>query len=347
MRLLPVQNPKNRFASTTLEYDEQAPPAHLEVFEEQARSVLSENDSPDVPMRFSVNPYRGCVHACAYCYARPSHQYLGFGAGTDFDRKIVVRVNAPEVLRASFDKRSWRGESITFSGNTDCYQPLERSYELTRRCLEVCADYKNPVHVITKSALVRRDVALLSRLSREARCGVTLSIPFADDDMARAIEPYASAPTARFETVRLLAQAGIPVGVNIAPVIPGLNDTQVVDILERAHAAGARGVALLPVRLAAEVLPVFLERLEAAYPARLSKVKNAIAQVRGGRLNESAFGRRMRGEGPRWQAISALFEAHRRRLGFQAINPDGPEAPDTEVETTTFTRPTAQRSLFQ
>lgn len=344
MKLLPVHNPPNRFSSTTLEYDEQAPPAHLEIFEERARSVISENDSPDVPMRFSVNPYRGCVHACAYCYARPSHQYLGFGAGTDFDRKIVVRVNAPEVLRATFDKRGWKGESITFSGNTDCYQPLERSYELTRRCLEACADYRNPVHVITKSALVRRDVALLARLSREARCGVTLSIPFADDEMARAIEPYASAPSARFETVRQLADAGIVVGVNIAPVIAGLNDTQIVDVLERAQVAGARSVALLPVRLAAEVLPVFLERLEAAYPARLSKIKSALAQVRGGKLDESAFGRRMRGEGPRWEAIAGLFHAHRRRLGFETFDP---EAPDEPAEATTFTRPSAQRSLFQ
>jgi DNA repair photolyase len=346
VKFLPVHNPRNRFASTTLEYDEQAPPAHLEVFEEQARSVISENDSPDVPMRFSVNPYRGCVHACAYCYARPSHQYLGFGAGTDFDRKIVVRVNAPEVLRATFDKRSWRGDSITFSGNTDCYQPLERSYELTRRCLEICADYKNPVHVITKSALVRRDVALLARLARVARCGVTISIPFADDDMARAIEPYASAPSARFETVRVLAEAGLSVGVNIAPVIPGLNDPQIAEILERARAAGACEAGLSPVRLAAEVLPVFLERLEAAYPARLSKVKSAIAQVRGGRLNQSAFGRRMEGEGPRWQAISALFEAHRRRLGFGRFEGDG-EASDGDAQGSTFARPSAQRSLFQ
>lgn len=343
MKFLPVHNPPNRFSATTLEYDEEAP-AHLEVFEEHARSVVSENDSPDVPMRFSVNPYRGCAHACAYCYARPSHQYLGFGAGTDFDRKIVVRVNAPEVLRATFDKRSWKGESITFSGNTDCYQPLERRYELTRRLLEICAEYRNPVHVITKSALVRRDVGVLQRLARDARCGVTLSIPFADDDMARAIEPYASAASARFETVRILAEAGIHVGVNVAPVIPGLNDSQIVEVLERAHAAGAQSVAMMPVRLAAEVLPVFLERLEAAYPARLSKVKSAITQVRGGKLNQSAFGRRMQGEGPRWQAVQGLFEAHRRRLGLVGFDPEASPEPEPP---TTFARPSAQRSLFQ
>lgn len=342
---LPVHNPKNRFHATHVEYDEPEP-AQLEVIEEQARSVISENDSPDVPMRFSVNPYRGCVHACAYCYARPSHQYLGYGAGSDFDRKIVVRVNAPEVLRQTFDKKRWQGESITFSGNTDCYQPLERRYELTRRCLAVCADYKNPVHVITKSALVRRDLELLVRLSREARCGVTLSIPFADEAMARAIEPYASAPSARLETVRILAEEGIAVGVNVAPVIPGLNDTQIIELLERAHAAGARRAAIIPVRLAAEVLPVFLERLEAAYPARLSKVKSAILQVRGGKMNQSAFGRRMQGEGPRWQAIQALFDAHCRRLGFTAYDPESGERL-VESAGTTFARPSAQRSLFQ
>ena len=343
VKLLPIANPTQRFSSTTIEYDGEEP-AHLEVFEERGKSIVSEIVSPDVPMRFSVNPYRGCVHACAYCYARPSHQYLGFGAGTDFDRKIVVRVNAPELLRAAFDKRGWRGESITFSGNTDCYQPLERTWELTRRCLEVCAEYRNPVHIITKSALVRRDAALLGRLAREARCGVTVSIPFADDDMARAIEPYASAPSARFATLRVLADAGVRVGVNVAPVIPGLNDPQIAEILERARDAGASGAALLPVRLPAEVLPVFFERLEVAFPARVAKVKSAIEQVRGGRLYRSEFGRRMTGEGPRWQVIQTLFEAQRRRLGLDGFDPeDGLPEP----ERGTFTRPTAQQSLFR
>ncbi len=344
MKSLPIANPVNRFESTTIDWEGAAPPAHLEIFEEHSRSILSEVTSPDVPMKWSLNPYRGCVHACAYCYARPSHQYLGFGAGTDFDRKIVVKVDAPELLAEVFAKRSWRGESITFSGNTDCYQPLEGQYRLTRRCLEVCLEHRNPVHVITKAALVRRDVELLAALAREARCGVTLSIPYADDETGRAVEPYASSVSARFETIRVLSSAGIPTSVNIAPLIPGLTDAHVPAILERAREAGARGAAIMPVRLAAEVLPVFLERMAKAFPTRFEKIKSAIGQIRNGGLNESAFGKRMVGEGPRWLAVQALFDAHCRRLG---LNIHDAEGDSSEGEPGTFRRPSAQRDLFQ
>ncbi len=352
-----VQNPPNPWASTEIEWIGEPPEARLETFEEHAKSILSENTSPDVGMRFSINPYRGCAHACAYCYARPSHQYLGFGAGSDFDRKIVVKLNAPELLRAAFGKKSWRGDSITFSGNTDCYQPLEASYRLTRRLLEVCHDFRNPVHVITKSALVRRDADVLAKLSRDARAGVTLSIPFADVEMARAIEPYAAAPSARFESIRRLRAEGIDVSVNIAPLIPGLNDAQVPEILERAHEAGATSAALLPVRLAAEVLPVFFERLAEAYPNRVNKVRSGLLQIRRGKLDESGFGDRMTGDGPRWEAIRLLFRAQCQRLGLGTyhVEMDGvPLEPSREdsrggdaEETTTFRRPTAQRSLFE
>lgn len=346
MKSLPIANPRNRFHSTTIDWEGEAPPQHLEVFEEHSKSILSEVKSPDVGMRWSLNPYRGCVHACSYCYARPSHQYLGYGAGTDFDRKIVVKVDAPALLRDAFLKKSWKGESITFSGNTDCYQPLEGQYQLTRRCLEVCYEFRNPLHVITKSALIRRDVELLARLARDARCSATLSIPYADDAMGRAIEPYASSVTARFETVRVLASAGIEVGVNIAPLIPGLNDAHIPEILERARAAGARGAAMMPVRLSAEVLPVFLERMQLAFPQRFSRIKSAIGQIRDGRLNVSEFGKRMVGEGPRWAAIQALFDTHCRRLGLNGFDP---EAPDTfyDDHPTTFRRPSAQGNLFQ
>lgn len=344
VRSLPIANPVNRFSSTTIDWEDGAPPAHLEVHEERSRSILSEVTSPDVPMLWSLNPYRGCMHACAYCYARPSHQYLGFGAGTDFDRKILVKVDAPELLRDAFNRKSWVGESITFSGNTDCYQPLEGRYQLTRRCLEVCLAYRNPVHIITKAALIRRDLDLLVRLSREARCSVTLSIPYADDETGRAVEPYASSVSARFETLRILAETGIEVSVNIAPVIPGLNDSHVPAILERAHEAGARAAAMMPVRLAAEVLPVFLERMAVAFPQRFERIKSAIGQIRNGKLNESAFGKRMTGEGPRWLAVRALFDAHCRRLGLNAFDPEGDR---DEGHTTTFRRPSAQGDLFQ
>jgi DNA repair photolyase len=280
------------------------------------------------------------------CYARPSHQYWGFGAGTDFETKLIAKVNAPEKLRETFGKKSWRGESITFSGNTDCYQPLEASYRLTRRCLEVCLEFQNPVHVITKSALVRRDVEVIAALARRARAGVTLSIPFCDEEMARHVEPFAAKPALRFEALRVLGQAGVETSVNIAPVIPGLSDSQIPEILERARDAGATHAGLLPVRLPAEVKPVFFERLERAYPHRVAKVESALLQIRGGKLNESRFVERMTGLGPRWEAIRALFEAHCRRLGLNvSMEGDDEDEPDPDPPTT-FRRPSRQGELF-
>lgn len=335
----PVANPPNPWESAHVEYLGEPPPARLEVYEERARSIISRNDSPDVPFRFSVNPYRGCFHGCAYCYARPSHQYLGFGAGTDFERRLVAKVNAPELLRQAFMSKRWQGESLAFSGVTDCYQPLEASYELTRRLLELCLEFRNPVGVITKGALVERDVDLLSQLSRVASCRVFLSIPFADDDLGRAVEPYAATVSRRMTALRRLSDAGVSTGVSISPVIPGLNDAQIVEILERARDAGARQAFMIMLRLPAEVAPVFEARLQEAVPLRAAKVMNAVRQIRGGRLNDSRFGRRMHGAGPRWAAIEALFRTHSRRLGFEEGDREEPHRP-------TFRRPTAQQELF-
>lgn len=336
----PVANPPNPWSSTHVEWLEPPPNAVLQVFEERARSILSENDSPDLPFRYSVNPYRGCIHACAYCYARPSHQYLGFGAGTDFDRKIVVKTNAPELLREAFLRPSWEGENIVFSGNTDCYQPLEANYEITRRCLEVCLEFQNPISIITKSRLVARDAPLLADLSRRARAMVFLSIPFARDEDALNVEPWAAKTSLRFSAMRILADAGISVGIAIAPIIPGLNDSDVPELLERAKEAGASFAFCQPLRLAAEVLPVFEERLQAAYPLRVNKVNHAILEMRGGKMNESAFGSRFSGQGPRWLMIERLFEAHCARLGLgrERIATDAPS---------TFRRPKKQLSLFE
>ncbi|HZJ70965.1 MAG TPA: PA0069 family radical SAM protein [Planctomycetota bacterium] len=338
-----VSNPPNPWSSQHVELLGPAPPAELVVYEERARSIVSENDSPDLGFRFSLNPYRGCLHACAYCYARPTHQYLGFGAGTDFDRRIVVKTNAPELLRRRFLSRSWTGELLVFSGVTDCYQPLEASYELTRRCLAVCLEFGNPVGIITKGALVRRDADLLGELSARAGAKVHVSIPFADDALARAIEPFASSPSARFDTLRRLAAAGVRVGVMVAPIIPGLNDSQVPEILERAAAAGATSAGHVLLRLPAEVLPVFEERLREAVPLRAGKVLSALAELHGGRLNDPRFGSRMRGSGPRWQAIESLFELHCRRLGLneRRVGREGDEAPRP-----TFRRPDPQGTLF-
>lgn len=335
-----VANPPNPWHSTHVEYLEDPPKAMLEVFEENAKSIIAENDSPDVGFRFSVNPYRGCVHGCAYCYARPRHQMLGFGAGTDFERKIVVKVNAPELLERAFQRPSWRGELIAFSGDTDCYQPLEASYELTRRCLEVCAMYRNPVAVITKSQVIRRDVELLARLSREARANVTISIPFADEATARKMEPWASSPEKRFAAMRELAGAGVRTGIALAPVVPGLNDADIPELLERAKDAGAQYAFLILLRLPNEVLPVFQERVRDAFsPELVAKIEHAVQEMRGGRMYDGRYGLRQVGRGDRWRTIEALFELSCRRLGLNVEEMEPREA-------TTFRRPSRQMDLF-
>jgi len=337
-----VSNPPNPWASTHVEWLGEPPPVALEVFEEDARSIVAENDSPDVPFRFSVNPYRGCQHACAYCYARPTHQYLGFGAGTDFDSRIVVKRNAAELLRGELQRRkTLRGEWLAFSGVTDCYQPLEALYGLTRACLEVCLAARAPVGVITKSALVRKDAELLAALARTCGARVFLSIPFADAELSRAIEPWAPTPAVRFETLRTLTAAGVPTGVAIAPLIPGLTESQVPEILERAREAGAAQAFTILLRLPAEVRPVFEKRLRAALPLRAEKVFSALAEMRAAQASSSAFGARMQGAGPRWEAARALFEVTRRRLGYETVDDEAAEplAPREPA------RP-IQRSLF-
>jgi len=300
-----------------VEWLEQPPAVEVEVFEERAGSILQRNDSPDVPFRYGVNPYRGCQHACAYCYARPTHQYLGFGAGTDFDSKIVVKVNAASLLRSAFGRPRWERWPVSFSGVTDPYQPLEANYGLTRACLEVCEEYQNPVAIITKGALVRRDAELLGRIQRRAGAEVYLSIPFADDAMGRSIEPLAAAPSMRFETLRVLSEAGVPTGVALAPIIPGLNDSDIPEILQRAREAGASRAFMILLRLPAEVEGVFRERLEQVYPLRAKRVWSAMLEMRGGKLKEARFGRRMEGSGARWETLRQLFDVQCRRLGFE------------------------------
>ena len=338
-----IDNPPNPWQAAHVEYlpelGDETPLATLSVYEEDARSIVAENDSPDVPFRYSVNPYRGCFHGCAYCYARPSHELLGFGAGTDFERRIVVKRNAAELLHARLSSPSWTGEMIAFSGVTDCYQPLEASYGLTRRMLEVCLAFRNPVGVITKGALVERDVDLLAALARDARATVYLSIPFADEGMARAIEPYAASIARRFHALRVLSDAGVRTGVSVSPVIPGLNDAQIPEVLTRARAAGAELAFMVMLRLPTAVRPVFTDRLRETMPLRAEHVLHAIRDVRGGELNRAEYGTRMHGEGPRWLAIESLFAAHHRKLGFV-------DASRFEHEDTTVRRPNAQLGLF-
>lgn len=334
-----VANPPNPFESAHRELLEPAPAVRLEVFEDSTRSILSRNDSPDLPFRWSVNPYRGCFHACAYCYARPSHEYWGFGAGTDFESKLMVKPEAPALLKAVFDKPTWKGELIVLSGNTDCYQPLEAAYGLTRACLEVCCEYRNPVRVITKAALVVRDIDLLSRLRRKAWVRVYFSIPFSDDGTARKVEPQAPSVAKRFEAMARVSDAGIPTGISVAPIIPGLNEEDIPDLLHRARAAGATAATSVLLRLSGNVETVFLERMKLAFPDRYEKIVNRIREVRGGCLTEGAFFRRQRGNGEYWNVIERLFDVGRRRAGFP--NEDESAVPDT------FRRPgPVQASLF-
>lgn len=314
-----VRNPPNPYREHEVEWLGEPPPVELEVWIERAKSCVTENASPDVPFRFGVNPYRGCQHACAYCYARRTHEYLGFGAGTDFDSKIVVKENAAELLDRELGRPRLAGQTLAFSGVTDPYQPLEASYRLTLACLEVAHRHGNPVGVVTKGALVRRDAELLARMAGAAGASVQVSIPFADDERARALEPWASSASQRFETIRVLAAAGVAVGVAVAPLIPGLNERDVPAILERARAAGASSAWTIPLRLPGSVRPVFEERLRAAFPERADKVLRAQREWRGGRWNDPRFGRRFSGTGARFRAALDLFDLTRRKLGF----PDG------------------------
>src|SRR5207302_116916 len=249
----PISNPPNPWLSTEVEYLDEIPPAELEVYEDHTREILSHNDSPDVGFSWSVNPYRGCFHACAYCYARPTHEYLGLGAGTDFERKITVKPQAPQLLREAFEKKSWQGELVVFSGVTDCYQPLEASYRLTRGCLEVCAEYANPVGIITKAPLIERDLDVLTRLAAGAKLSVSVSVPFWTPDNARAIEPLVATPERRMKTISRLAAAGIDVGVMCAPMIPALNDEDIPKVLQAAAAAGAKHAGFVFLRLPGSV----------------------------------------------------------------------------------------------
>jgi DNA repair photolyase len=339
--LRPLANPPNPWATTEVDYLEgEAPLAELEIYEDQTKGILAHNDSPDVGFDWSVNPYRGCFHACAYCYARPSHEYLSFGAGTDFERKIVVKKRAPELLREAFDDPKWKGELVAFSGVTDCYQPVEASYRLTRRCLEVCVEYGNPVSIITKAPLIERDVDVLQELTHGAHLTVMVSVPFWDESHARAIEPFVTTPARRIRVIERLAGAGIDVGVMVGPIIPGLNDQDVGHVLRAARDAGATRAASVLLRLPGPVREVFTERLRAALPLRADRVLRRIRETRDGKLNDSRFGVRGTGEGVYAEAIAALFQQTAERLGLRILRPFTCDRP------TTFRRPRGQLGLF-
>jgi DNA repair photolyase len=337
-----IENPPNPWLTHSVEWIGEPPTAKIEVFEEtETRSIISSNDSPDVAFDHSINCYRGCPHGCTYCFSRPTHEYLGYGAGTDFERKIIAKVNAPELLRKELMKPSWKGDEIVFSFTSDPYIPLEANYKLTRRCLEVCAEFRNPVGIITKSALIRRDVDVLQRLSAEASVGVYISIPFADYATARAVEPFAPSPNARFEAMKTLALAGIQVGIGIAPTIPGLS-TDIPGLLQRAKDCGATKAFINMLRLPGSVAPYFEKRLREKLPTKADRVLNRIRDARGGRLNSSVFGERMRGKGQYWEAQQKLFEVYSKRLGFNEQRVGS----ERHTRINTFRRPSPQGTLF-
>jgi DNA repair photolyase len=318
-------DPPNRFEPVEVELDpagfapddEQPDPRTL-YFRDASRSAITHNQSPDVPFETSLNPYRGCEHGCAYCYARPTHEYFGLSAGLDFETRIFVKEDAPRLLRRELASKRWTPRLIALSGVTDPYQPIERKLGLTRGCLEVLAEFRNPVGIVTKSRLVTRDADLLAELARHRAASVVLSITTLDPELARVLEPRAAQPRARLAAIEALASACVPVGVNVAPVIPGLNDHEIPAILEAAASAGAGFAAYILLRLPHGVKELFERWLDDHRPERKAKVLSHVRATRGGRLSDPRFGTRMRGEGPFAEQIRALFELGRRRAGLPA-----------------------------
>ncbi|MBL8799122.1 MAG: PA0069 family radical SAM protein [Planctomycetia bacterium] len=336
-------NPTNRFERLAYEPDPEAfePDASgpaTQLFRDTSRSIIVYNDSPDVGFTASINPYRGCSHGCVYCYARPTHEYLGFSAGLDFETKIVVKEDAPQLLRKELMSPQWQPQSLALSGVTDCYQPVERQLQLTRRCLEVLAEFRNPVGIVTKNSLVTRDLDLLANLARDDAAMVYLSISTLDADLAGRLEPRAVRPAARLEALRTLHAAGIPVGVLTAPVIPGLNDHELPAILAAAAEAGAVSAGYVTLRLPHGLAALFEDWLERHLPQRKDKILGRIRELRGGKLNDPQFNSRMRGQGPLADAIRDIFELGCKKAGIANRG--------RSLSTAAFRRPGQQRWLF-
>ena len=301
--------------------DPEAPSAKTQFLKDASRSLITYNDSPDVGFEASINPYRGCEHGCIYCYARPYHEYLGFSSGLDFETKILVKEDAPELLRKELTSPRWRPKVLALSGVTDPYQPIERKLQLTRRCIEVMAEFRNPVMIVTKNQLVARDVDLLKQLAEWGAAAVFLSITTLDSELARVMEPRTSTPQNRLAAIETLAREGVPVGVLAAPCIPGLTDHEMHSIITSAANAGARYAGYVVVRLPYAVKELFEAWLEQHFPDRKKKVLNHIREMRGGKLNESRFGERMRGEGVYAEQIKSMFTLACRKAGIEGRHP--------------------------
>jgi DNA repair photolyase len=338
-----VRDLPNRFQKLAMDLDpdvvqsdpdaegEALPNPKTTFLDDQSETIIVKNDSPDVGFGAGINPYRGCEHGCAYCYARPYHEYLGFSAGLDFETKIMVKRRAAELLRSELSKKKYEPQILAMSGVTDCYQPAERHFRITRACLEVLAEFRNPVSIITKNFLVTRDIDLLKELATFDAAHVTISITTMNAELAAKMEPRTSRPMHRLRAIEMLARAGVPVSVNVAPIIPGLNDREIPAVLEAAKAAGASDANYTMLRLPYGVKDVFTEWLKLNFPEKLDRILGTVREVRGGKLNVSDFGTRMRGEGNYADQINQMFHVFRERLGFGARS--------QELRTEHFRRP--------
>ena len=320
-------NPASRFEALHLEREEDWDPAEdpsprTMFLRDASASIINYNDSPDIGFSASINPYRGCEHGCIYCYARPTHEYLGFSAGLDFESKIMVKDNAPELLRKELASSKWKPQVIAMSGVTDCYQPVERRLKLTRRCLEVLAEFRNPVGIVTKNHLVTRDVDVLQNLAKDHAVVVFISLTTLDESLARKLEPRASLPGHRLAAMEALSRAGVPVGVMTAPIIPALNDHEIPKLINAAVSAGAQFAGYVALRLPHGLGPLFEDWLARHYPDRKEKVLNRLKAIRGGRINDPNFGTRMRGEGVFADQIESMFDAACRRAGIAGRRPE-------------------------
>ena len=284
--------------------------------EDQTESIVSENESPDVPFRYSLNPYRGCEHGCSYCYARPTHEYLGMSAGLDFETKVLVKERAVELLRKFLARPKWQAQSLMLSGVTDPYQPVERTKLITRQLLQLLSECRHPVSLITKNALIERDLDILGPMAEQGLVHAAISITTLDAELARDMEPRTSSPEARLRAIHSLSSAGVPVRVMTAPIVPGLNDHEIPKLLEAAADAGASSCGYVMLRLPGSVRPVFENWLAEVRPEATERVIAKIKEVRGGEMSDSQFGRRMRGTGNRADQISALFKVFAKKYGL-------------------------------
>lgn len=316
-------NPHNRFSALQYEktddavmpwqLEEEEPAPRTQLIEVFPKNILSKNNSPDVPFTYSINPYNGCEHGCVYCYARPTHEYWGYSAGVDFEEKILYKPNGHEMLRGVFRKPSYQPELIVLSGNTDCYQPVERKLQLTRKLLEVFLEHRHPVGIITKNALILRDLDILKQLNEMHLVHVVISITTLDEEIRRTLEPRTSSAQNRLKTVETLSNAGIPVSVNMAPIIMGINSDEIFDIVKASAQCGAHSVNYTMARLNGAIAGIFEDWLRKVLPQRADKVLHQIMDSHGGSLNDSRFGNRMRGEGQYAQTVANMFRIARKK----------------------------------